>query len=377
MWMYHIILIVCFLSAVFMERRNMAMIGVLSQEERIECSHKIEKKLFVILTIYMICLCGLRAYGKINHVGIDTYNYYHMYLEKEIWKFSDIFQQNVSDKGYFLLEWVLYTLKIDFWVLLFISAMLYVGVLAIYIYRYSKNRWMSIFIFVAMGLYTFAFSAIRQGIAMGICILAYMLMEKVKGVKGFLLFALLIWIASTIHASALIFFGAYFLQKIPFKPVTVFIFLGISTVTMLFKNQFANLILQLAAETSEKYESYEVVQNGGAGIMLYLFVLMTVVLRLLASGSMNEVAKKDNSVYLLLCMLILFPATQTGGAMMRIYYYYYMFIVVYLPNVLESIDDFKTKQFGYLLLSLFLLWFYLSGDKVELDLVPYYFFWQV
>ena len=61
---------------------------------------------------------------------------------------------------------------------------------------------------------------------------------------------------------------------------------------------------------------------------------------------------------------------------MRIYYYYYMFFIVYLPNVLESIEDKAFRQTSYLLLSAFLLYIYLTGDRAYLMLIPYQFFWQ-
>ena len=355
----------------------MALVPSMNLELRKQRVNDLHNRLFTILILYMIVLCGFRSYDATYHVGIDTYAYYKSYMQKGSYQILDILQEDFNDKGYVLLQAILAKLNCKFWVLLTLSAVVYVGGMAWYIKKYSKNCWMSIFIFLALGLYTFAFSGIRQTIAMGLCMIAYMLANKIPGWKGFLVYIGITYVAHTIHASAIIFLPVYFLQKIPYKTITVFIFLGIAGLTMLFKNQFANLIFQLAIETSDKYEGYAIVENAGAGFLLYLFIFMTVVLRLLASGSMNEVAQKDNSVYLLLCMLILFPATQSGGAMMRIYYYYYMFIIVYLPNVLESIDDLKTKQFAYLMLSVFLLWFYISGNYSSLMLIPYHFFWQV
>ena len=372
---YHTILLLCFAFAFFSERYTMSLvknsIDIITEQRQ-----NLEKKLFFIIALYMLCLCGLRSYKPGAYVGLDTSAYYNMYLRYSSLNFSDIFDERMNDKGYVLFGWLLSKIEMDFSVLLFISAIIYVGGITWCIYRYSQNRWMSFFIFVAMGLYTFSFSAVRQSIAMGLCMIAYILSDKTQGWRGFILFIGITYIASTIHASAIIFLPVYLVQKISYKPATVFVFLGVAVATMLFKNQFASLLLQLAAETSEKYENYEMVRNAGAGIMLYLFVMMTVILCLLATNSKIKNDKKDNFVYLILCMLILFPATQSGGGMMRIYYYYYMFIVVFLPNVLESIEDLKTKQLAYLLLSMFLLWFYMSGDKRGLALIPYQFFWQ-
>lgn len=376
MLVYHLILLFCFGAAMLLERYVMAMPGVITAAEKEQRREAMEKRLFIFIAVYMVFLCGFRAYGAMNHVGIDTHGYYNNYLRNIGQKFSDIFDEGATDKGFGLFAWILANIGLDFWVLLLVSAIVYVGAIGMYIYKCSLNRWMSLFVFVGMGLYFFCFSAVRQSIAMGICMAAYMFSNKVSGWRGLLGFAVLVWIASTIHASAVIFFPAYLLQKLPYKNTTVILMLGAAAVTMLFKNQFASLIVQLATQTSDKYENYEMMENAGAGMLLYLFVLMTIVLRLLVSGGMAETVKADNSVYFLLFMLILFPAVQSGGAMMRIYYYYYMFLIVYLSNVLESIGDRKTKQLAYFLLTVFLLYFYMSGDKAESCLIPYQFFWQ-
>lgn len=375
---YHMIPVLCFFAAWFMEQYAMKAPGTLSALEKKQRNKKMERHLYILVVLYMIFICGFRAYGAMNHIGIDTYGYYQAYQSNIAIPFFDIFNEDVEDKGYVLLTWCFAKVGVNFTVFLSLAAAIYIGMLALYIHRCSKSRWMSLFVFVGMGLYFFAFSTIRQSIAMGICMGAYMLSQKVSGWKGFLGFAVLVWIASTIHASAIVFLPAYFLEKLPYRNITVIFMLAVAAITMLFKNQLSGLLMQLAIETSDKYENYaaDITENAGAGMMLYLFVLATVVLRLLVSGGMSETAKKDNSVYFLLFMLILFPAVQSGGAMMRIYYYYYMFLIVYLPNTLESIGDRKTKQLAYILLTFFLIYYYSTTSFETMKLLPYHFFWQ-
>ncbi len=373
---YHVIFIFCLASIFFLERYSMSLSKTLTSEEKHNRYNRAERHLFLIVAIYMILICGLRAYDLRNYIGHDSNTYYGSYLRTSLLSLSNIINSDSTDLGYTLFEWCLSKMSCSFSILLTISAIIYVGSALLLIYKYSKSKWMSLFIFVGMSLYFFGFSAIRQDIAIGICIVAYMFSQKVQGLKGFIVFSALIWLASTFHASAIIFFPAYFLQKLPYKTSTVFIFVAIAIFTMLFKNQFASLLVHLAAETSDRYESYTSVENASAGILLYLFILATIILRILVAGNTSENAKNDNLVYLMTFMLIIFPAVQSGGAMMRIYYYYYIFVIVYLPNVLESITDYKMKQLGYLLLSGFLIYFYTGISLENLALAPYQFFWQ-
>ena len=373
---YHIIPLFCFCAVILLEQYGMNASRTLTIAEKSARQYKLEKKLYSIIVLYMIFLCGFRAYGSMNHVGIDTNAYYSGYLVRGTMSIGDIFSEETNDRGYALIEWFLSKIGAPFWVLLLSCSIIYVGTMAWYIHAESKSIWMSLFVFVGMSLYIFGFSAIRQSIAMGICMGAYMLTQRVSGWKSFLGFVVLVWSASTIHASAIVFLPAYFLGKVPYRNTTVVFMLGVAAITMLFKNQFASLIIKLAVETSDKYENYEIIENAGAGILLYLFILATVVLRLLVAGGMAEAGKTDNSAYFLLFMLILFPAVQSGGAMMRIYYYYYMFLIVYLPNTLESIGDRKTKQLAYILLTFFLIYYYSTTSLETMKLLPYKFFWQ-
>ena len=373
---YHIIILFCFVAVLFLDIYALNFSGTVEINTKNDKIKIMERKLFVLLVLYMIALCGFRAYDRLHHVGIDTNRYYESYLKVGRMQFANIINKNITDKGYTILQYILIKSGCEFWGLLLLSAVVYVGAISVYIYKYSKNPWMSVFAFVVLGIYSFTFSAVRQGIAMGICMIAYLLIDKIKGTKGFLLFVFLTWLASTMHASAIVFFPVYFLRKIPYKNIIIYISLGMAAVTMMFKNQFANLILQLAAETSDRYASYEIAESTSAGMLLYLFVLVAVFLKLIMNNGIKEEFQKDNSIYMILMMLILFPAVQSGGAMMRIYYYYYMFFIVYLPNVLESIEDKAFRQTSYLLLSAFLLYIYLTGDRAYLMLIPYQFFWQ-
>ncbi|MBQ4516640.1 MAG: EpsG family protein [Clostridia bacterium] len=214
---YNIILFACFCFALCEGIYAKTLLKTSTNVEINEKCEKLEKKLFIFVIAYMIFICGMRAYKGINYVGIDTRNYYTMYLLQKSLTFKDIINNGDFDIGYTLLSWLFIKLDWEFAAIILCAAIVFVGSVAVFIYKYSKNRFMSIFVFVAMGLYFFGFTAIRQTLAMGICVCAYMFAQKNTGFKSLVVFVLLVWLASTIHASAIVFFPAYILQKMPCK----------------------------------------------------------------------------------------------------------------------------------------------------------------
>lgn len=375
MFVYFLLMLLC-LGAVTLTQKKYALPnggGRLNKDQKVW---------FCTIIIYMIILCAFRAYGSTNHIGIDTYGYYKSYssIDKTYNGILDIIQSHDKDIGYKVIMWVFNKFRINFTVVLTLFSLVYVGIVGIYIYKYSKNMIVSIIVFAGLGLYTFAFSAIRQSIAMGLCLAAYMLDDKYKGFKGFVCFALLVAAASTIHASAVVFAPAYVLGKLPYKRSTLFVLIGIAAATMVFKGKFANFIMRLGADVAEHYEGYGssvLVNERNAGMRLYMLVAALVALRLAFSKKISNNARNDSLIYMMLFMLILFPATQGGGAMMRIYYYYYIFIITFVPNTVEGMQDYRERLLIYILLiAFFLYFFYGILSNKTLMIMPYRFFWQ-
>lgn len=373
MLVYHLLIIMCFCAAVLNSRKRL-----------IENEAKKRKELnvfFAVIVVYMILICGLRAYDRIYHIGIDTYGYFRSYesVTERYKTLTDIFAADGSDKGYDVLYWILNKIGFNYAIVSVIFSAIYVGIIGAFIYKYSKNVLMSLLVFAGLGLYIFAFSAIRQSLAMGLCLLGYMMDDKKKGIKGFVWFAVLLWVATTIHTSAIIFSFAYILGKLPLKKSLVFIMIIVALIAMLFKRQYAGLIQNIAENISDKYANYgekQLVEEQNAGTKLYIFVAAVLALRLIFSNRFSG-DKKDNSlVYMMLFMLILFPAVQGGGAIMRIYFYYYIFIVVFIPNTIESMRRPADRAMMYMLFIGFLLYYYLTSVLTGVTLTPYRFFWE-
>lgn len=81
-----------------------------------------------------------------------------------------------------------------------------------FFYKYSVSLLMSMILFVALEFST-VLTMVRQEIAMCMIFLAVPFIIQRK----FILFLLVVWLASTVHSSAVLALGLYFLYPLPFK----------------------------------------------------------------------------------------------------------------------------------------------------------------
>lgn len=327
---------------------------------------------YIIMSVYMVVLIGLRS----ANIGIDTNGYYGMYKSAASLSFSDL-KYDMSDKGFVVLEIILNRLHISFNGFNLIYAAFVIIIVSLFIYKMSEMPWLSYFLYICFGFFLLDFSMVRQTLAMSIVILAF-LSDKNRGIKDFALFALLVLLASSIHASAIIFMPVWFIKKLPFNSVLVTFFIVLIPLCYLFKGQLSNMLINLAGNVSDKYEGYSKAGEGNAGILLYFMMIVTVVFSLFIPRFFKD--KQNTTMFYLLCiMLIIFPGVQGGGAIMRIYYYFYIFMIVFVPNMVcnMNINDkglFVLVIALYIMVGLYMYYGSLSGG--ENHLVPYQFFWH-
>ena len=86
-------------------------------------------------------------------------------------------------------------------VFLAITAFIAIAPIAYIIYKYSRTPSLSFIIFASLIVYLFDFSGLRQAIAIGITALSFSFVVKKKIIP----FALLVFLASTIHTSSILF----------------------------------------------------------------------------------------------------------------------------------------------------------------------------
>lgn len=317
---------------------------------------------FVVIAAIFVLLVGLRS----RQVGLDTKTYYIIYRPYIESPFLKVRFGLFNETGYALLNWFCANYFGGFQTVLFVAAILSIVPVAILIYKHSDMPMLSWFFYVAFGFYTFTFSTIRQGIAMGITMLAFLCIPK----KKVIWFYVLVLVAISFHNTAAIVLPMYWLSKlkIDFKTMAAFICGGILLYI------FRNPIREFLSNYANNY--YFAMDTGGNNQFLFI------VLMLITAFAMRENLINSNSVN----KLVFFTVATTGAMFMmlkvnptlfRLYYYYYIYVILLIPNQIRAIKA-QSVRYGFTAAYIFVgaYFFYTQVLTADLSIIPYSFFWQ-
>ena len=139
-----------------------------------------------LLILLLAFFCGLRTWGN------DTVTYYLMYALTPKWeRWLAIGDFNISAGiGFSALTSILKTLGFSAQDFLMLFAFLTVILYVLFLRKYSQSMVFGIFLMFATGFYTFSLAAVKQCMALGICLWALSCAIERKWIRFFLLVAL-------------------------------------------------------------------------------------------------------------------------------------------------------------------------------------------
>jgi hypothetical protein len=214
---------------------------------------------------------------------------------------------------------------------LMLAASFTIAVWCYIIYEYSPNFTLSLSIFIGMRLYYFAFSNIRQSIAIAIVLVA--LIKLLKGKKTSAV--LLIGIAASFHISALIAFG-YFIAihfKLTKRNILFVIAIGITGYVAFtpLLNGFLRIFAKYNSYLQSQYlNSMQLADVVNVGIFLMVSLLLIFLFRRIDSSLDFE-----TKTFLLLTFVAfsLSILSLKSGLLNRIVYYYSIGCVFAIPRL--------------------------------------------
>ncbi len=325
-----------------------------------------DKVYLFIASGILAAITGLR--GK--YVGTDTLGYMNNFLRMDSysWKYALSDRSGRFEWGYKLLTKLIGVITDNENVFLFIVAAIFAICLGIYINKNSKNRFLSILLYYTVSGFSFQLSGVRQSLAMGICLLSF---EYIKQRKLFK-FLVLAFIASLFHKSALALIPMYFVAYLKINLIN-FVLLSIAGIfACIYSTPLTHLV-----NTILGYEKQMIGFESGA-----IFVVIMYVITIMASYIYtNWLEKQDkhntfffNMTFVSLIIYILRYFIQIAE---RISYYYQFSFIILLPNLVESIEDDKTRHF--IKTAVVILACALYGYRCirgSNSTHHYYFFWQ-
>lgn len=166
----------------------------------------------VFLAVAFLALAGLSAIRY--DVGFDyTYIYapqYEELLTRPGYTFSD----TRFEPGFVALEFLIALFSKNYHMLFVVTSVLIIGLMMLFYWKSSPNVFVSVFLFLTLSQYYCSMNFVRQTLAAAIALFGIPLLAKRKPLP-FLLYLLLVGVASLFHQSALILIPLGFVNLLP------------------------------------------------------------------------------------------------------------------------------------------------------------------
>ncbi len=196
-WFFVLIGLICldFCAEWVLKRQGVLVEGQSSKTKRVL------SWVFKYRVITIISLVFFSTFKSLD-CGLDTYNYYRYYtnlLDGKSIPFVS-YLGNKFEMGYTFLNSILTTLNLPFRCLLFTISLFVSIVIVLFVNKVSVNKFMSLILYVALGVFAQSLSAYRQIIAMAFVLIAIIRLVDKKWISSIIC----IMLGSIFHVSALI-----------------------------------------------------------------------------------------------------------------------------------------------------------------------------
>jgi hypothetical protein len=317
-----------------------------------------------IVTLLLILMAGFRG----AEIGRDTDQYTLLFnLVKNYSSLDAAFNGTSMERGYVMLEYYIYQLGVDHQFFFMVCAILTLAPIGYVFNKYSKNPWIAFFIFITFPVYTtIAFTTVRQGIAIGMVMMAFHYSQKEKLLK-YLLFILL---AISFHTTAIFFLPIYWLKKINLTQRVLLV----SVIAVVFGYLLKTTLLVFFSEFTRM--SYGAAEEGG--LLMYLFyIVITSFSLLFRKYYRGEYDDNKIYIYMMFITLVLWPMCSLNPNLFRLTFYFTIFLSLYVSNFVTVIRPKGIAVAGVILILLGgITVFEKINKKPGMEIYPYSFYWE-
>lgn len=320
-----VIVIPSLLLAALAEFNSVTTTGMFGEKKYI----KKDKIFFIIMAVAMAVFVGLR----VDYNDTTAYTYAYETMSEDSTVFESIEWELGSNPGFNFLNAVFRVVGIQTQSFLMIYAMFTVCVYVWFVRKYSSNFWLSMFFFFTMGCYTFTMAAIKQTVAVAICLLATDCVMRKKWIP----FVIWVLLGATFHPYALMYLIVPFLMFAPWTQKT-YIMLGGFAVIGVGLQSFMGTIVDITAMLGEEYTAASF-SGDGVSIFRVAVVWVPVLMSFLAREFLKESNVESDNAIINLTMLnaeIMFIALfGTANYFARLANYFLIFQSIALPKLFK------------------------------------------
>lgn len=291
---------------------------------------KKEKIFFIIMALSMAVFVGLRYKGN------DTDTYLSMYNNLNT-DFSDIDWSIGSNPGFWVVNKLLKSWNLSGQSFLMFYAVITECIYLWFIRKYSENIWLSVFLFMTMGVYTFAMAAIKQTFAVALSLVGIDFFLRKK--RSF--FVLFIVLASFFHPYSLMFFIVPFLNFSPWTSRTKWLIV-IAFGAGLSMSVLVGTLISVTSMMGEEFDEASM-QEAGVNIFRVMAVWAPIVLSFFVKDELSESKENNNNLFFNLTTInacIMFIGLfGTANYFARLANYFLIFQTLSIPWLLNFLKE--------------------------------------
>lgn len=300
---------------------------------------------YVVMAIFMILFAGLRT--RYNDTMTYVGGYEGMDVAGEIvdtitdWSLG-------SNPGFNLVNAVMKLLGVSTQSFLLIYAAVTNGIYLWFLRKYTNNIWLTLFLFIVTGCFTFTLAAIKQCVAVAFCLLGIDQLLDKRTDNPYFYFVLWIVIASLFHPYALMFLLMPYLMFRPWSKETYQTLVVFGIIGLLLQFLFGTIV----DVTTIMGEEYSVESFSGEGVNPFRLAVCAVpmLLSFVARKHIAQMDEKRERMYFLFTNLsilnaeIMFVALfGTANYFARLANYFLIFQALSIPWLFQFFEKRSRK----------------------------------
>ncbi len=311
-------------------------------------------KLFIFISMTaLVLVSGLR-----NNIG-DTFFYMHSYKLMS-GNFGDV--KLKGDFGFNIYQTLLHHISSNPQILVFVTALITNVLIVITFLKYSRMIELSLFIYIASGMFMVSMNGMRQCLAGAIVFAATRYILKGK----FLNFLLVVLLASLLHQTALIFIPTYFIVRREAWTKVTFLILSVGVLLAAGFNEFSSVMFSALSDT--QYSHYSSFSAGGASVMRPIIGLIPILIAFFGRDKLRKLWPQSDIIVNLALLDTVFLILATKNWLFnRLDIYFGLYQIILFSWVIECFVP-KQKKLVYLTLIGCYTFFFYYEEVIKLGI---------
>ncbi|WP_019391967.1 EpsG family protein [Priestia filamentosa] len=329
-------------------------------------------------------------------IGNDTHSYLNLFNSVSHQDFLYFTKANIYyEKGFIFLNTIISSITDSSQAILIVTSFITIGLIFLFIYRHSANVWLSVYLFITLMFYYNSMNVLRQYLAMAIVLSSLGFVVKRKLVP----FLILVILASFIHTSAIFFIIVYIFPKlkVSYKSLVTISLCSVAFFYFLFPliDLITGRFIQYQVYISRYFGSNNLGNILKTGVYFLIFLTGILFAYNNMSNSREPMTSKVNSIrknndfieihsrrlytFTLLTAVILSLLSIRMSILERLADYFTIVSIVYLPNVIQNINNKRVAMrvtIAVVLISLIYNIVILTLRPEWYQVTPYSFFFQ-